>query len=173
VPPRTVEVCGAGFGHANGLYDLNAELGLQDGRPVWSLACGHATLHVYRCALDNGRRAWFLSSTPRGRRPGTDADTDFYRNSSAASPAGRCPPRSAWTSCAPTYDPAPEVIDETEALSGRRNLHESMGTSEDDNEDDADEIDVSSRSSDGEGFGDPGAFLGPQGGAAPESPGRG
>jgi len=163
-PPRTIEVRGAGFAHANGAYDLNLALGLQDSCPVWSLAMGHATAHVYRCGLDNGACAWFLSSAPRGLRPGTDADTDFYRNMSVNAQPGcapspeLCPPRDGWTSCSRTYEPAPELLEDT--VGPERSLNDSMGTSVDDDDyDAAGQDDYSSQTSDD----DDDEFAGPGG----------
>jgi len=177
-PPRNIEVRGAGFAHANGAYDLNPALGLQDGCPVWSLAMGHATAHVYRCGLDNGTCAWFLSSAPRGLRPGTDADTDFYRNFGVSgggqpghAPAPElCPPRDGWTSCSRTYEPAPMVLEDS--LGPDRSLNDSMGTSID--EDDDDDDDESSQSSSDEELQGPGGGAyypaGRPGEATPELP---
>ena len=102
-----VTVQGAGSDVVNGTYAANGKE--VDGAPVWVLARedpatgSTVALHLYRCALSNGMRRWYISVPPEGEDPGTMRDLDYYYAPSQAAPTvggglatEHMPPSTGW-----------------------------------------------------------------------------
>lgn len=102
-------ISGAGLAEANGLYQRTKEI--CDGLPIYRMQglwrgrpCNYC---LFRCRLSNGKKQWFISYVPRGVKPGTQKDVDFY----SADPVGHYdfPPEVGWNRCSEGLDPAPTL----------------------------------------------------------------
>ena len=102
-------ISGAGLAATNGLYERTKEI--CDGLPVYQMQgawggrpCDYC---LFRCKLSNGERKWFISYVPRGVKPGTTRDVNFY----SADPVGLSdfPPEHGWVRSTVGIDPAPSV----------------------------------------------------------------
>eukprot|EP01033_Poteriospumella_lacustris_P000104 gene104-67_t len=74
-----VVVSGAGTAEVNGEYIFT---GFRANAGSYELQSTHQGKNVryilYKCSLNSGGFQWFISVTPPGREPGTNADIDFY-----------------------------------------------------------------------------------------------
>ncbi|GMH86528.1 hypothetical protein TrVE_jg4673 [Triparma verrucosa] len=89
-----VEACNGRYGHS-GTFD---RVGKWTKEAVVNGAT--VTMCVYRCKLDDDSRRWFVSVIPKGQKPGTNRDVDYYGNSSLGE--GFYPPTHGWTAVTDT-----------------------------------------------------------------------
>lgn len=105
-----VVVSGAGTAEVNGEYIFT---GFRANAGSYELQSTHQGKNVryilYKCSLNSGGFQWFISVTPPGREPGTNADIDFYFTHSKH---GDCLPPTTWFRLQNSnngVDPTPKV----------------------------------------------------------------
>ncbi len=106
-----VTISGAGSDAVNGIYRRTAEICY--GLPVYKKKGkwrGHScSFSLFRCRLSNMNMSWYISYVPKGVKPGTTKDVDFYKADPMTGIYFDVPPESGWRRCSEGVDPPPNL----------------------------------------------------------------